>query len=94
MHSKIIRVVLLTLLAFAVVYGGEDLSVRYQVPRGRQVMGVVTVQRYDVIPNKNGKVEFAFEEPVTQSCVQAAFPHMGYAPCWYLRRHSEQRISF
>jgi hypothetical protein len=82
------------LLALAAVYGMEDLSVRYYVPRGRQVMGAVTVKRYDAIPKKNGKVEFAFEEPVSENCIYAAFPHMGYAPCWYLRRHSEQRISY
>jgi hypothetical protein len=57
-------------------------------------LGSVVVQRYDAIPEKNGKTEFAFEPPVSQPCVQALFPHQGYQPCWYLSRHSEQRINY
>jgi hypothetical protein len=28
------------------------------------------------------------------TCVHSLFPHMGYQPCWYLSRHSEQRTNY
>lgn len=53
--------------------------------------GQVTVTNYDAVAQKNGKTEFLFDPPQGQTCVNAMFPHQGYTPCWYLRRHSEQR---
>jgi len=82
------------LLLLAAVYLGDDLSIRYQFPASRQALGSVTVERYDAISEKNGKVEFGFEPPVQQTCVHSPFPHMGYPPCWYLSRHAEQRINY
>lgn len=89
-----VRILIVAVLTIAVVYAGDDLSVRYRIPKSRQPLGSVTIQRYDAISEKNGKTEFAFEEPVTQTCVHALFPHLGYLPCWYLSRHSEQRINY
>lgn len=89
-----VRIFIVAVLTIAVVYAGDDLSVRYRIPKSRQPLGSVTIQRYDAISEKNGKTEFAFEEPVTQTCVHALFPHLGYLPCWYLSRHSEQRINY
>ena len=89
-----LRIFILGVVSLAVVYAGEDVSVRYRIPANRQALGTVTVQRYDAIPEKNGKVEFAFEEPVTRTCVRSLFPHLGYPPCWYLSRHAEQRVNY
>jgi hypothetical protein len=52
------------------------------------------VERYDAIPEKNGKTEFAFEQPAAQPCVHALFPHDGNLPCWHLSRHAVQRINY
>lgn len=82
------------LLVLAAIYVGDDLSLRYHIPAGRQPFGTVTVERLDAIPEKNGKVEFDFEPPVQQTCVHSPLPHMGYPPCWYLNRHAEQRINY
>jgi hypothetical protein len=57
-------------------------------------VGSIVVERYDAIPEKNGKTEFAFEPPTTQPCVHALFPHSGNPPCWYLSRHAVQRINY
>jgi hypothetical protein len=92
--SMKLRILIVALVSLAIVYLGDGLSVRYRIPKGRQPLGTVTVQRYDAIPEKNGKTEFAFEDPITQTCVHSLFPHMGYLPCWYLGRHSEQRINY
>ncbi len=54
--------------------------------------GTVTVQRYYSIKQKNGKTEFSTAEPEDVPCVNSLFPHSGFAPCWYLRRHAEKEI--
>jgi hypothetical protein len=89
-----LRILMFALCLLGIVYFCDDLSVRYHIPRTRQSYGTVTVQRFAAIPEKNGKTEFAVEGPVTQTCVHSLFPHLGYQPCWYLSRHSEQRINY
>jgi hypothetical protein len=86
--------ILAGLLILAALYVGDDLSIRYRIPASRQPFGTITVERYDAIPEKNGKVEFGFEPPAEQTCVHSLVPHMGYPPCWYLSRHAEQRINY
>jgi|SRR5580700_4855465 hypothetical protein len=75
----------------AIVYAGDYLSVRYRIPGNREQFGTVTVQPYDAVQEKSGKTEFIFNPPAAQTCVQALFPHFGYPPCWYLKRHTEPR---
>jgi hypothetical protein len=89
-----LRVVSIVLASLAIVYLCDDLVVRYRIPRSREPLGTVTIQRYDAISEKNNKTEFDFESPIKVTCVHSLFPHMGYQPCWYLRRHSEQRINY
>lgn len=55
-------------------------------------LDTVQVQRTYEIPHKDGRAEFAFAEPQTVTCVRSIFPHLGYSPCWYLKRHSQQMI--
>jgi hypothetical protein len=78
----------LTLLAYAADY----MVFRYRVAANRQPFAQITVSSYEAVPQKNGKTEFIFNPPETQTCVHALFPHFGYQPCWYLQRHREQRI--
>jgi hypothetical protein len=91
----LIRLAVGTLLSAAVLVGlayGVDYAVfRYRVAGGRQAFGQVTVTHYDAVQQKNGKTEFLFDPPEGQTCVNSLFPHAGYAPCWYLQRHPEQR---
>jgi hypothetical protein len=86
-----------TLLSVAVLAGlayAADYAVfRYRVARGRQPFGQVTVTHYDAVQQKNGKTEFLFDPPQEQTCVNSLFPHAGYAPCWYLQGHTEQRTN-
>jgi len=88
------RIVVAAVAAVAAVYAGDDISVRYRIPRSREPFGTVTIRRYGAIPEKAGRTEFVFEEPLVETCVHALFPHMGYAPCWYLERRTEQRINY
>ena len=79
----------LALLAYVVDYG----VFRYRVATNRQPYGQITVTSYDAVAQKNGKTEFLFNPPEVQTCVNALFPRRGYVPCWYLRRHTEQRTN-
>jgi len=89
-----VRVLIIALASLATLYVADDISVRYRIPRTRQQFGTVTIERYDAISEKNNKTEFVYEDPVVQTCVHSLFPHLGYAPCWYLSRHREQRVNY
>jgi hypothetical protein len=89
-----LRILITALILLAAVYCGDYLWVRYPFPGGRQAFGKITVQRYDAISEKNNRTEYVFEDPVTLTCVHSLFPHFGYRPCWYLSRHTEQRINY
>ena len=62
-----------------------------RITMNRTPYGSVNVNHYDAVLMKNGKTEFIFDPPGPQSCVNALFPHQGMQPCWYLRRHPDQR---
>jgi hypothetical protein len=72
-------------LASALVYAGDWLvaTVRPQ-PFDRLLFYLAT-------PLKNGRVEVYYDQPQTEICVRALFPHFGRRPCWYARR---QRIHY
>lgn len=85
---------LLTLIALAVlVYLADTISIRFHIPKGRQILGSVTIRRYYAVPLKSGKHDLYFATPQNQTCVHSLFPHLGYAPCWYLNRKKVQRVN-
>ena len=77
----------------ALVYAGDYASVRIPIPKGRSPFSTVTVRPYYDVGLKSGKSEFYFLDPQKQTCVNSLFPHLGYDPCWYLRKHVRQRIA-
>jgi hypothetical protein len=87
------------LILVAILYAGDYVSVKYRMSRSGSSpsasggpLDTVQIQRTYEIPHKDGRAEFAFAEPQTVTCVHSIFPHLGYSPCWYLRRHSQQMI--
>lgn len=76
----------------ALTYAGDYLSLRYRIPHDRPQFGSVSVTTMYAIHEKNGKTEYQFPPPQDESCVLSLFPHYGYTPCWYLRRHTQNRI--
>ena len=72
----------------AFIYAGEDIWARL---RGRPVEQV-KVDRIYAAMNQWNQVEYSVGTPVIETCVDALMPHFGYAPCWYLRRHTLQQI--
>jgi hypothetical protein len=88
--------VLLVALA-AIVYAGDYAAVRVRVanPRMGNAFDSVQVVRLLAIPLKSGRVDYeldATQPEVTVTCVRALFPHLGYQPCWYVRRQSQKPI--
>jgi hypothetical protein len=87
MMARIRRVLLYAAVFVAVVYLADYLAAK------TNPLGSVQVQPYLAIHLKNKKTEFDFDVPTeTQSCVVSFAPHMGYLPCWYLKKRTVQRI--
>ena len=77
--------------AAALSYGADWIVFRIRLARG-SAFNNVTVNAYYAVPQKNGKTEYDFESSGPEACANAIFPHMGYLPCWYLRKHTDQEI--
>jgi hypothetical protein len=85
--AQLRRVLLYIAVAVIVIYGADYLAAR------TNPLGSVQVQPYYAIHLKNKKVEFDFNvPPENDACVQSFAPHLGYPPCWYLKRHPSKRI--
>ena len=82
--------ILTTVGVTALAFGMDYAVFRIRVAANWNAYGSVTVEHYDAILQKNGKTSFIFDPPGPQTCVNALFPHEGFLPCWYLKRHPEQ----
>ena len=81
----------------ALLYAGDYAVVRARAefPRLGSAYDSVQMVRLYAIPLKNGRTEYeldARQPQVRLTCVRALFPHLGYQPCWYLRRNSQKPI--
>jgi hypothetical protein len=86
--------VMLSMLGTVFVTFGVDFGLlRLRVALNREPYGSVVVSHYYAVQQKNGKTQFIFDPPAAQTCVNALYPHAGMQPCWYLRRHPEQRTN-
>lgn len=81
------RVVFALIVATLALYGGD--SALFQL-RG-QPKETVAVTRYMAISLKGNKTEFDAQGTLDTPCARALFPQAGLSPCWWLRRHPEQR---
>lgn len=85
---------MLFILGTAILTFGVDFGLfRLRVASDRDPYGSVVVSHYYAVLQKNGKTQFIFDPPAPQTCVNALYPHAGMQPCWYLRRHPEQRTN-
>lgn len=82
------KIAIATLLGLLLLYGGD-----YAIFHLRHSpTGTVTVRRYLAIQEKANRVEYVFNGEQNQACSQSLFPQLGHQPCWYLARHTEQRV--
>ncbi len=82
---------IIVLFGLTLLYAGDYLVLRYRTHRGAGVDSV-TVYRYYSVAKKANRVEYDYIDTEQQNCARSLFPHMGYSPCWYLRRHTQQII--
>jgi hypothetical protein len=83
------RVVIGVIVAAGLVYGGDYFWAWHRMAADSKAeLGSVQVQRETDIPRKDGRVEFDFDAPETETCIHSMFPHFGYVPCWYAVRHT------
>jgi hypothetical protein len=80
------------LLGIAILVFAVDLGLfRLRMLAHRDPYGSVVVSHYYAVSQKSGKTQFIFDPPAPETCVNALFPHANMQPCWYLKRHPEQR---
>jgi hypothetical protein len=77
---------------FALIAYAADFLVLKIRAHSNAAFGMITIRPYYAVPQKNGKYEFIVADPQNVTCVHSLFPQLGYKPCWYLARHTEQRI--
>lgn len=92
MKRMAISAALVIIGAAAVVYAVDYLFWRYRVRNGHNPYGTLTVQFHYAIQEKNGKTEYDFQPPQQENCANSLFPHGGYSPCWYERKHTQKEI--
>jgi hypothetical protein len=91
------RALLLSVALVAVAYVADYAMIRVRMafPKLGPALDSVQMERLYAIALKNGRTEYeldAQQPEVTVTCVRALFPHLGYSPCWYLRRNSQKPI--
>jgi hypothetical protein len=86
------RIGLILLGLIALIYAGDYLSVRIPIPKSRAPLATVTVRPTYDVGLKSGKSDFYILDAQQMTCVNSLFPHMGYPPCWYLRKHTHPDI--
>lgn len=86
------RILLIISLMLSLLYAGDYLSAKYRIPKNRDPFETVEVRRYYAVGMKDKRTEFMFLTPESQVCVRSLFPHFGYNPCWYVRRHRVKEI--
>ena len=72
-----------------VLYFGDYIVVRLR----SNPTGTCQITKLYAVPQKDGKTEYEAGEPETETCANSIFPHLGYSPCWYLKRHKTRQIN-
>ena len=94
MKRALTRLLLIAATLLVVLYLADSISIKYQIPNGREQFGSVEVQKLLAVPQKNHKTEYIADPPETQQCVHSLFPQLGLTPCWYLARHAMQQVNY
>jgi hypothetical protein len=83
------RVLVVLAAAFVMIYAGDWAIYKLRgSPHSK-----VTVNRYMTIPLKGNKQEFDYLGSMDVPCSVSLFAQSGQAPCWQLRRNSNQGMN-
>jgi len=80
------------LLLVALVYAADYVSIHVPIPPGRAQFGTLVVKPYYAVPMKDGKTEYIYEDPQTETCSHSLFPQYGHSPCWYEMGKPEKQL--
>ena len=83
-------VVLVSLIG---VYVSDYAWTEYRLGHAAGADALGTVTFYYATMLKNGKLEIFYNQPQTEVCIYAIFPHAGYRPCWYAVRNKVRTVS-
>jgi hypothetical protein len=83
------RIVTAAVASVIILYFGDYIVVSLR----SDPTGTCQINKFYAVPQKDGKTSYEPGEPETQTCVNSIFPHLGYSPCWYVRRHRNQQIN-
>ena len=72
-----------------ILYAGDLISVKLR----HDPLSIVQINKIYAVPQKGGKTEFDAGDPESQTCVNSIFSHLGYSPCWYVKRHKTQQVN-
>ncbi len=70
-------------------YIGDYLSLKLR----REPFSNIQINKLYAVPQKDGKTSYEPGDQETETCVNSMFPHMGYSPCWYVKRHKTQQVN-
>jgi hypothetical protein len=84
--------VVAALVTLGLFYAVEDLRIR-RAANAFPGSQVETLTFYYSTRLKNGRVQVYYDQPQTEVCVRAVFPHAGRRPCWYARREPVRLVS-
>jgi len=93
MHRIVPRTLVSTLLVLGALYLADYVALRYRIARGGLGAATATVTLLYGTPLKNGEVSIFWDQPQPETCIRSMFPHLGYPPCWYAKRHATKMIS-
>ena len=92
MRNAILFSIIALCVLLVVFYAGDDAVLHIRMARGGEAAALSTVTTFYAAPIKGGKMSIYYDDPQSQPCVRSIFPQLGYAPCWYLRRHAVQLV--
>jgi len=91
--SGVLRIAaFVAVLSAAGVYLSKNVWIEYRLSHASGPDALGTVTFYYATPLKNGRLNIFYNQPQTEVCVYALFPHAGYRPCWYAERERVRTI--
>ena len=80
-------------LSFLGVFASDYAWLEYRMGHDTAGQALGSVTFYYATPLKNGRTEIFYDQPQTEVCVLALFPHAGYRPCWYAKKSQVRMVS-
>ena len=80
-------------LSFLGVYASDYACIEYRMGHDTAGQAFGSVTFYYATMLKSGRTEVFYDQPQTEVCIQALFPHAGYRPCWYAVRSRVRTVS-